>query len=326
MQLGHFVNRIWVRMLNFASSVPSLHMTIVGTIMEAGYTCLRCCRALTRSNGINVSRKAIPTKSFSGRSFSSTTQNYHQSARLSSNPKTERVTAQKNISRSASQVAATKEEPDNFERHVQLPNDFGNYHPPRHILRPDNLFHPFSQSPVSQIRQRALYTKQHAYCPHPAHQSTRVPISPHDPEARKQSAHATLRPAHVEFECPDCGIATYCSEEHWAADYEAHLEICDTLKQINEDDHDLRSGRWFPEFEYPGPQLDEILVNMTSWDTFLYTRQFEAINEDRSMRQATRLLTYPLTVGSVLHELSPYSIRRGGRLTPEGLKSLSGMS
>ena len=102
------------------------------------------------------------------------------------------------------------------------------------------------------------------------------------------------------------------------------MEICDTLRQINEDDHDLRSGRWFPEFDYPGPQLDEILVNMTSWDTYLYTRGFEAINEERSMRQATRLLTYPLTVGSVLHELSPYNIRAGGRLTTEGLKSLSG--
>lgn len=291
--------------------------------METGYTCLRCCRALSRSSTVSVSRKVVQSKTFSKRGFSSTTQKYHQPVRLASiNP--ERVTAPKTIIRPASQAAARREEPDNFERHVQLPNDFGDYHPPRHILRPDNLFHPFSESPVPQIRQRALYTKQHAYCPHPAHQQTRVPISPHDPEARKQPGIATLRPAHVDFECPDCGIATYCSEEHWAADYEAHLEICDTLRQINEDDHDLRSGRWFPEFEYPGPQLDEILVNMTSWDTFLYTRQFEAINEDRSMRQATRLLTYPLTVGSVLHELSPYSIRRGGRLTPEGLKSLSG--
>lgn len=166
--------------------------------------------------------------------------------------------------------------------------------------------------------------KQHALCPHPAHQQTRIPVSPHDSEARKVAGKSTQPPAHVNFECPDCGIATYCCEEHWADDFEAHLEICDTLRQVNEDDHDLRSGRWFPEFEYPGPQLDEILVNMTSWDTFLYTRQFEAINADRSMRQATRLLTYPLTVGSVLHELSPYNIRRGGRLTPEGLKSLSG--
>jgi splicing suppressor protein 51 len=296
---------------------------LVRAAMETGYTCLRCCRALSRSS-TSVSKQVVQFKPFNKRSFSSTIQKYHQPVRLASSISTEKVTAPKTITRAASQAAARKEEPDNFERHVQLPNDFGDYHPPRHILRPDNLFHPFSESPVPQIRQRALYTKQHAYCPHPAHQQTRVPTSPHDPEARKQPGIATLRPAHVEFECPDCGIATYCNEEHWAADYEAHLEICDTLKQINEDDHDLRSGRWFPEFEYPGPQLDEILVNMTSWDTFLYTRQFEAINEDRSMRQATRLLTYPLTVGSVLHELSPYSIRRGGRLTSEGLKSLSG--
>lgn len=109
------------------------------------------------------------------------------------------------------------------------------------------------------------------------------------------------------------------------ADYEAHLEVCDTLRQINEDDHDLRSGRFFPEFDYAGTQMEEALVNMTNWDTLLYTRNFTAINNDRSMRQATRLLTYPLTIASVLHELSPYHIRDGGRLTPEGLKSLSGM-
>lgn len=107
-------------------------------------------------------------------------------------------------------------------------------------------------------------------------------------------------------------------------DYESHLEVCETLKQINEDDHDLRSGRYFEEFEMPGEQQEEFLVNMTNWDTFLYTREFKAINDMRSMRQATRLLTYPVTVGSVLHELSPYHIRQGGRLTPEGLKSLSG--
>jgi hypothetical protein len=110
------------------------------------------------------------------------------------------------------------------------------------------------------------------------------------------------------------------------ADYEKHLEICDTLRQINEDDHDLRSGRLFPEFDFAGPQLEESMVNMTNWDTLLYTRNFEAIRDDRSMRQATRLLTYPYTVASVLHELSPYSVRSGGRLTTEGLKSFSGKS
>lgn len=194
----------------------------------------------------------------------------------------------------------------------------------RALLQPENLFHSFSNSPSPEIRRRATFIKQHAYCPHPSHRQTRLPAAPSDPEARKATNTAKLPPAHVRFECPDCGIPVSCSEEHWADDYETHLEICDTLREINEDDHDLRSGRFFPEFEYPGDQIDDALINMTNWDTFLYSREFRAINEARSMRQATRLLTYPVTIGSVLHELSPYNIRKGGRLTPEGLKSLSG--
>lgn len=108
-------------------------------------------------------------------------------------------------------------------------------------------------------------------------------------------------------------------------DFENHIEICDTLRQINEDDHDIRSNRHFPEFEYPDPQIEEALVNMTNWDTYLYSREYNAINEERSLRQATKLLTYPMTIASVIHELSPYNIRRGGRLTTEGLKSLSAL-
>ncbi|RYP79112.1 hypothetical protein DL771_000090 [Monosporascus sp. 5C6A] len=171
------------------------------------------------------------------------------------------------------------------------------------------------------MRRRAAFIRQHAYCPHHEHRPARLPANPKDPAPNS----GNQPPAHVDFECPDCGVPVYCSEGHWAEDYETHLEICDTLRQINEDDHDLRSGRFFPEFEYAGPQMEEAAINMTNWDTFLYTRQFEAINHDRSMRQVTRLLTYPLTIGSILHELSPYSIRKGGRLTPEGLKSLSAL-
>ncbi|KAL2188739.1 hypothetical protein L209DRAFT_741776 [Thermothelomyces heterothallicus CBS 203.75] len=176
------------------------------------------------------------------------------------------------------------------------------------VLAPDELFHSFTNSPIPDIRRRAAFMRQHARCPHHDHQPG-----------------GGMAPAHVDFECPDCGIPVYCSKEHWADDYEAHLQICDTLRQVNEDDHDLRSGRHFPEFEYAGAQLEEALVNMSNWDTFLYTRQFNAINDDRSMRQATRLLTYPVTIGSILHELSPYNIKPGGRLTPEGIKSLSAL-
>lgn len=166
--------------------------------------------------------------------------------------------------------------------------------------------------------------RQHAHCPHPEHHTTRLTTTG-EPERESEEA-STLPPAHVDFECPDCGVPVYCSKEHWQSDYEAHLEICDTLRQINEDDHDLRSGRLFPEFDYAGPQMEESLVNMVNWDTLMYTRDFAAVNSDQSMRQATRILTYPITIASVLHELSPYNIRKGGRLTVEGLKSFSGES
>ncbi|KAM7192534.1 Zinc-finger of mitochondrial splicing suppressor 51 domain containing protein [Rhypophila sp. PSN 637] len=182
------------------------------------------------------------------------------------------------------------------------------------VLGPDDLFHSFTKSPIPEIRQRAAFIKRHASCPHHSHRP-----------GLAATETDSLPPQHVDFECPDCGIPVYCSKEHWADDYEAHLQICDTLRQINEDDHDLRSGREFPEFEYAGQQIEEQLVNMTNWDTFLYTRNFNAINDDRSMRQATRLLTYPITIASILHELSPYSMTPGGRLTVEGLKSFSAL-
>lgn len=291
--------------------------------MEAAYTCLRCLRASSSRSAVRLIPQAAKTH-IGNRSFSS------PSAKLSNASKLAETTpflrpSQARLNRLAHTASTPAESPDSKDRPNQLPSKEGDYRAhSRTLLGPDDLFHPFSRSPIPEIRQRAAFIKQHAYCPHPSHQQTRLPTSPYDPEARKVPGVSTQLPARVSFECPDCGIATYCTEDHWADDYEAHLEICDTLRQINEDDHDLRSGRWFPEFLYPGPQIDEILVNMTSWDTYLITRGYEAINAERSMRQATRLLTYPLTVGSILHELSPYNIRRGGRLTTEGLRSLSG--
>lgn len=196
------------------------------------------------------------------------------------------------------------------------------------LRRPDNLFHHFSSSPSSIIRKRAAFIKQNAFCPHPSHQQTRAPSDTEKDNLNtaESTAVGTLPPAHSHFECPDCGVPLYCSEEHWMDDYEAHLEVCETIRQINEDDHDLVSGRFFPEFSYPGPQDDNFVINMTNWDTFLYTREFDAIDNERSMRQVTRMLTYPITLASVIHELSPYTVRSGGRLTAEGLKSLSGES
>lgn len=196
--------------------------------------------------------------------------------------------------------------------------------PGQRVLKSDDLFHPFSKSPIPEMQKRAAYIKQHAYCPHPDHKLTRLPTVVPKEEAGEVAKEGNMPPAHVDFECPDCGIPVYCCEEHWMEDYEAHLEICDTLKAINEDDHDLRSGRVFPEFRFGDEQMPEAVVNLINWDNYMYSRQFAAVNDERGLRHATRLLTYPVTLGSVLHELSPYDVRQGGRLTVEGLKSFSG--
>jgi mitochondrial splicing suppressor protein 51 len=198
--------------------------------------------------------------------------------------------------------------------------------PHQRVLFEHDLYHPLSKSPIADLRRKAEFIKSHAYCPHPSHNQTRMPETwnPMDRENAKPR-QGGLAPMHSKFECPDCGIPLYCCEEHYVDDYETHIEICDLLRQINEDEHDIRSGRFFPEFEYPSYQIDEsFLINMTSWDTYLYTRDYRAINSDRSMRNATRMLTYPMTITSILDELSPYHARPGGRLTYEGLKSFTG--
>lgn len=271
--------------------------------MASKSICSRCLRqALTRP----VTTASAPRRAFS-----------------SSAPK--RPSGQRRIHRSsrvravAPQTQSSSElpayDPDKIlGRRTDIPDNAR--HP---VLQANDLFHSFTNSPSPVLRQRAAVMRQNAYCPHPDHQQTRHPTSPTDLEHRKTGAQP---PAHVRYECPDCGIPVSCSEQHFVSDYESHLEICDVLREINEDDHDLHSGRFFPEFEYPGPQLEEAQVNLTNWDTLLFSREFNAVNDERSMRQVTRLLTYPITVGSVLHDLSPYSLKH--RLTAEGLRSLSG--
>lgn len=194
----------------------------------------------------------------------------------------------------------------------------------RHILTPDNLFHPYSESPSPDLRRRAAVTMSQAFCPHPDHHLVHLPTTAFLEDRKSNTTTPKLPPAHVGFECPDCGIPVYCTQEHWEEDYENHMKICDVLRQINEDDHDLRSGRHFQEFLFPELQLDISVVNMANWDLYLYTRDHDAINSERSLRQVTRMLTYPVTIGSVLHEHSPYTMKRGGRLTMEGMKSLTG--
>ena len=106
------------------------------------------------------------------------------------------------------------------------------------LLTEDNLFHPFSNSPFPAIQARGEAIKKLAPCPVCA-----------------PGGHAHSEPSAtvkaVAFECPDCGWPTHCSEEHWKEDTE-HQKYCTKLREANEDEHDLRSGRRLREFELPG--------------------------------------------------------------------------
>ena len=102
-------------------------------------------------------------------------------------------------------------------------------------LADTELFHPFSQSPFGDIKARGEAIKKIAPCPICA-------------ESYK---HTKAIPCAVKFECPDCGWPTHCTGEHWEADKE-HAKYCSRLREVNEDDHDLRRGRRMREFEMPG--------------------------------------------------------------------------
>ncbi|KAI0319792.1 zinc-finger of mitochondrial splicing suppressor 51-domain-containing protein [Amylostereum chailletii] len=182
---------------------------------------------------------------------------------------------------------------------------------PQPILSQDDLFHPFSQSPFPAVRARGEAIRSLAPCP--------VCASDHD----HVHAHTKASPRAVAFECPDCGWPTHCSEEHWAAD-EQHEKYCFRLREVNEDEHDLRSGRRLREFELPGLQDTDAAISFSNWDVFWYTRGFPSMDTERSRRHASKLLTYPITIGSVIHQYSNLTLSNQ-RLTTEGSRSLAAL-
>lgn len=95
--------------------------------------------------------------------------------------------------------------------------------------------YPLSQSPHQDVRARGQRIQELAPCP--------VCL------AHRQRKHAA-------FECPDCGFPSHCSEDHWAQDAE-HAKYCDRLREANQDEHDLRSGRKITEFEFNGAPFSD---------------------------------------------------------------------
>ncbi|KAF9532317.1 zinc-finger of mitochondrial splicing suppressor 51-domain-containing protein [Crepidotus variabilis] len=207
-----------------------------------------------------------------------------------------RILRQPNLSRSIFSLFSRKKS----EKKAQIP-----------VLTEDNLFHPFSKSPFPAVRARGEAIQQLAPCP--------VCASSHD------HIHAQNRaqPKAVKFECPDCGWATHCTEEHWKEDKE-HQKYCARLREANEDEHDLRSGRRMREFELPGPQGYEEAISFANWDVFWYTRSFPSMDTERSRRHASKLLTYPISIGGAVHQHSGLTLNNQ-RVTPEGSRSLAAL-
>jgi len=69
----------------------------------------------------------------------------------------------------------------------------------------------------------------------------------------------------------------------------------------------------------------EETISFSNWDMFWYTRGFRSMDSERVRRHASKLLTYPLTLGSVLHRHG-YITTSDNRLTQEGARSLAGVN
>lgn len=164
----------------------------------------------------------------------------------------------------------------------------------------ENRFHPWDSSPAPDLRMRAATIRAKAKCP--------------------------VTGLDINYTCPLSGIPTHHSREAWEQDEEYHrTKKYEILKKVNIYEHDLRSGRPFPEFDFPQAQKQDNLVNMATWDTYLYTRGFYSMDTEFQLAVVTKMLSFPVTLASLLHQFSPYGIAPKGPMTIEGLKSVAAL-
>lgn len=165
---------------------------------------------------------------------------------------------------------------------------------------PENRFHQWETSPSEDLRERAARIRSLAKCP--------------------------VTGLEINYTCPISGIPTHHSRKAWEQDTNYHKNgIANILKKVNIYEHDLRSGRPFPEFDFPRDQEFERAVNFINWDLFFYTRNFFSMDTEFQLAATTKMLSYPITIASVLHQYSPYSLTPKGTITLEGLKSLAAL-
>lgn len=164
----------------------------------------------------------------------------------------------------------------------------------------ENRFHPWDSSPNPDLRMRAATIRAKAKCP--------------------------VTHLDINYTCPLSGIPTHHSKEAWENDENYHkTKKYEILKKVNIYEHDLRSGRPFPEFEFPTNQKRDNLVNLANWDTFFYTRGFVSMDSEFQLAVVTKMLSFPMTIASIVHQFSPYFLKPKGPLHLEGLKSIAAL-
>ena len=161
------------------------------------------------------------------------------------------------------------------------------------------MFHPWDQSPYKALRERAARIKLLAHCP--------------------------VTGKNIHYTCSLSGIPTHHSKDTLSNDkYHPENKIYELLKKVNVYEHDFRSGRPFPDFEFSQEQSFDTMVNITNRDLFFfYTRRFYSMDTEFQLAGVTNMLSFPIIIASLLSQFSPYSLNPKGPITVGGLKSLA---
>lgn len=104
------------------------------------------------------------------------------------------------------------------------------------ILSQNDLFHKLSESPFEALREKGERIRTYSICP-----------------VSYEKYHEQVA---VKYECPNCGFPSHASEERWVEGKAEHDEYCPRIREVNEDEHDIRSGRRIVEFENMPGELE----------------------------------------------------------------------
>lgn len=143
----------------------------------------------------------------------------------------------------------------------------------------------------------------------------------------QDSAVCPITGGKVEFFDPVSGLPTHSSKEAYLKDTNyTESNRPELLKLAVAYENDSISKRDFPEYDLAQEQAQGQLISYNNWDSWFYTRQFNSMETQFHVAQASKFLTYPITIASILASNTPYFLtNKQGSITHEGLKSLSAL-